>query len=356
MAVPSSFRKLAAWYPRLIAMISCVYFAQLYVTYKPSYLRLHDYAMGLERRPFQERDLMRWPLAWAGRFPALQHATAGHALVNSPELLAVQVIGCVSLLLAGWSAVKLYRLVHPAGRVPLLPWALMIVVAIFDLVLTVPFSFPYDLPAMAFLGWGTYLVFARRFRWLLPLFVVATFNRETTLFLILILLLTAAVRDGRCDWRQVRSQDWLQAAVLGAVWVGVQLLQRHRYAGNGSEAGPRIVGNLHALARPMLWPNILSASAFLLPWIFFNRHRLPDARLRAALLVLPVWVLLLLSVGQILELRIYADITVLVAVAAAVLLEKTVLGARDLREQDLGGKAAGLSTPRDDGTVSLRSR
>ena len=36
--------------------------------------------------------------------------------------------------------------------------------------------------------------------------------------------------------------------------------------------------------------------------------------------ILPVWVLLLLSVGQILELRIYGDISVFVAVCAAFLL------------------------------------
>ncbi|MCA1617007.1 MAG: hypothetical protein LC729_00150 [Acidobacteria bacterium] len=311
--------KIIAGYPRAMLVVACFWFAQLYCTVRHPYINLARYAAGQERMPFQGRDLMRWPMLAASHSAFLQHLTAGRELLRSPEFLVMELAAAISLLLAGWAALKLYRLAAPEAPAPELPFALLIVICLFDFVLTVPYSFPYDLPATAFLGWGTYFAMRRRFWALLPVFLFGTWNRETTLFVIGVVLIAAAVRDGKLCFRSVRPKDWLQTVVLFACWLSITQLQKHHYAANVSEAGPRIAGNLHALANPLLWPNILSASAFLLPYIFFNRHKIAFAPLRASLLLLPFWVLLLLSVGQILELRIYGDVSVFVAVAAALI-------------------------------------
>ena len=312
--------KLVALYPRAMLVVACIWFAQLYCTLRHPYIDLARYAAGQERMPLQGRDLMRWPLLAASHSAFLQHFTAGRSLLRSPEFLVMELIAAVSLLLAGWAAIKLYRLADPGAPLPELSFALLIVLCLFDFVLTVPFSFPYDLPATAFLGWGTYFILRRRFLALLPIFVFGTWHRETTLFLIGVLLLAAAARSGRLAWRNLRALDVAQAAFLLALWLAILAAQKHAYAHNPSEAGSRIAGNLHNLANPLLWPNILSASAFLLPYVYFNRRRIAFAPLRASLLLLPFWVLLLLSVGQILELRIYGDISVLIAVAASTIV------------------------------------
>ena len=309
----------AAWYPRVALLFACVYFAQLYTTLKPSYLDLPAYALGQERMPFQARELMRYPLLLAGRSALLQRLTAGRSAVHTPELLALELSNCVCLALAGWAAVKLYRVYDSRSHMPWLPFALLIVICLFDFYLTVPFSFPYDLPATIFLGWGTYFVATRQFGFLLPVFVLGTWNRETTLFLILLMISMAFTRGGRWTWRSLSGQDILQIALLSALWLSITAGLHHRYAGNLTEAGSRVSGNLQALGHPLLWPNILSASAFLLPWIWLQRDRLP-LPLRAGALLLPFWVLLLLWVGQILELRIYGDISVFVAACAAWLI------------------------------------
>ena len=225
----------------------------------------------------------------------------------------------LSLLFSGWAAVKLYRLAAPNAPLALLPFALLIILCLFDFVLVVPYSFPYDLPATAFLGWGTYFAIQQRFWALLPVFLLGTWNRETTLFLIGVVLIVAAARSGKVAWTNLQARDLLQAAALLAAWILITQLQRHHYGTNPSEAGARVAGNLHSLANPLLWPNILSASAFLLPYIYWNRDKISFAPVRVSLLLLPFWVLLLLSVGQILELRIYGDISVLVAVAASLI-------------------------------------
>lgn len=306
----------AVWYARVALLVACVYFAQLYTSLKPPYLNLRAYALGLERMPFQARELMRYPLLLAGQSALLRRLTAGKAVVNTPELLALELSSCLSLALAGWAAVKLYRVYAPRSRMPWLPFALLIVICLFDFFLTVPFSFPYDLPATMFLGWGTYFVATRQFGSLLPVFVLGTWNRETTLFLILLMISMALTRGGRWAWHSLPRQDVLQIALLSALWLAITVGLHHRYAGNLTEAGSRMSGNLRALGQPLLWPNILSASAFLLPWIWLQRDRLPLS-LRAGALLLPFWILLLLWVGQILELRIYGDISVFVAVCAA---------------------------------------
>ncbi len=299
--------------------VASVWFAQLYCTERHPYIDLTRYAHGRERMPFQGRDLMRWPMLAASHSPTLQHITAGRVLLRSPEFLVMEIVAAISMLLAGWAAVKLYRLAAPDAPLPELPFALLIVVCLFDFVLTVPFSFPYDLPATAFLGWGTYFAMRGRFWALLPVFLLGTWNRETTLFLIGVMSMVAASRRPSM-WSRLPLKDYLQIAALFLGWLGINLLQRHLYAGNPTEAGPRIVGNLQKLANPLLWPNILSASAFLLPFVYLNRHKIAFKPLRASLLLLPFWVLLLLSVGQILELRIYGDISVLVAVAASLII------------------------------------
>ncbi|MGI4830236.1 MAG: hypothetical protein ACRYFU_18835 [Janthinobacterium lividum] len=322
--------KLTAWYPRAILVVACIWFAQVYCTSRHPYIDLARYAVGQERMPFQGRDLMRWPLLAADHSVFLQHITHGRALLHSPDFLMMEIVAIISLLLAGWAAVKLYRFAAPEAPLPLLPFALLIVICLFDFVLTVPFSFPYDLPAMAFLGWGTYFAVQQRFWSLLPIFLLGTWNRETTLFLVGVVLVVAASRSGRVAWRNLRTKDWIDASVLFAAWIAITQWQKHQYAANPSEAGPRISGNLHALANPLLWPNILSASAFLLPYIYLNRGRIKFSPVRSSLLLLPFWVLLLLSVGQILELRIYGDISVLVAVAAALILVSDIVPAKRL--------------------------
>jgi hypothetical protein len=318
--ISSARQWLARWYPRAIVVVAAVYFAELYASRLPSYLDLSAYAEGRERMPFQARELMRYPLLWADRSATLQHLTHGRAVVNSPAQFAVEIIACISLLLAGWVAAKIYRAVSPRARAPWLPFAILIVICLFDFVLTVPYTFPYDLPALMFLGWGLYFVVREQFAWLLLTVAVGTWNRETMLFVVLVFGLSRLMRSGRLRLGSVTKKDVARFLALLAVWAAIVALLHHRYAGNPTEAGARIMGNLHALMRPLLWPNILSASAFLLPYLWLKRERVDSTVLRAAILLLPFWVLGLLSVGQILEVRIYGDISVFVAVCAALIL------------------------------------
>jgi hypothetical protein len=312
------------WYSRAMAVIASIYFVQMYAGLVPQYLNLSRYMRGQERMPFQARELMRYPLLLGSRSSLLQHLANGHKAVNTPELLTLELISCLSLLMAGWASVKIYRFVAPQGRVPYLPWAILLVVCLFDLYCFASYAFPYDLPSLMFLGWGTYFILTRRFAWLLPIFILGTINRETTLFLIFIALLVAMAQDGKIRFSAITRKDVLQLATLSLIWIALYVSLHRLYAGNPSEAGFRVKLNLHYLARPEYWPRILSASAFLLPYVYLKRSSIRSEPLRACLLALPLWVLILLAAGQILELRIYIDISVLIAVAAALILSAEI--------------------------------
>lgn len=313
--------RLVAWYSRIMLVVACLWFASLYCTNHPPYINLAQYARGTERMPFQGRDLMRWPMLAASHSATLQRFTLHRAFLHSPEALVMEVVAAVSVLLAGLAAVRIYRLAAPHAALPALPFALLILLCVFDFILGVPFTFPYDLPSTAFIGWGSYFALQRRFWPLLPIFLLGTWNRETSLFLIGVLAISlSTTEEGHLDPRALRGRDYAQIVALACSWIAILFAHRHMYRNSPTEAGPRIASNLHHLANPLLWPNILSASAFLLPWVFLLRKQITYAPLRNSLLLLPLWVVLLLCVGQILELRIYGDISVPVAAAAALIL------------------------------------
>ena len=318
--------RLADWYSRIIVVFAAAFAAQQYTIQVPPYLDLRKYALGQERMPFQARELMRYPLLWAGNSAFLQRHTTGRAGMNSPERLVLMLVTFAAILLSVWAAQKIDRMYWPKARVPLLPFAILIVVFFFDFYLGVSYSFPYDSMSMMFLGWGLYLVLTGQFWWLLTLFAVATWNRETTVFLILVRGAVALSREGRWRLRAVKLRDAAEIAALCVVWVVIVLVLHHKYAANATEAGSRIATNLHHLARPVLWPGILCGSAFLMPWIYWRRDLISAPRLRACVLVLPLWVLMLFCVGQILEVRIYGDIAVFIAVCAAAILRAELSG------------------------------
>ena len=95
------------------------------------YLNLSRYIRGQERMPFQARELMRYLLLVASHSNLLQRVAKGHQVVNTQDLLMLEIISCISMLLAGWASVKIYRFAAPQGRVPYLPWAILVILCLF---------------------------------------------------------------------------------------------------------------------------------------------------------------------------------------------------------------------------------
>jgi hypothetical protein len=111
--------RLADWYSRIIVVFAAAFAAQQYTIQVPPYLDLRKYALGQERMPFQARELMRYPLLWAGNSAFLQRHTTGRAGMNSPERLVLMLVTFAAILLSVWAAQKIDRMYWPKARVQL---------------------------------------------------------------------------------------------------------------------------------------------------------------------------------------------------------------------------------------------
>ncbi len=319
--------------------LATVNFVRYYIVSLMSYLSLRRYALGTERMPFQGRMLLMWPLRWAGDSALLRRMGSGRTgALRQPELAALNVIGLVAVFAAALLVTRMYRLASKRGDLPYLPWALMIVVCSYNYTghLEQNFLFPYDLASLAFFTAGIYLIYTRRFAWLLVLFPIATLNRETTLFLIPLVGLDAMATQTGLDWRQLRRGLVLaKLAALSVLWGAVELYVHHRFAGNATEAGFRVRMNLAWLSHPKFWPAIAGTCAYLLPFLLLLRTRIADERVRAYVLILWPWIAFMFVYGQIVEERVYGELCALVALAATLILEETLAVRRELAE--LGG-------------------
>ena len=85
--------------------------------------------------------------------------------------------------------------------------------------------YPADMAGLVFFIWGLTLLLERRMAWYYPVFILATFNRETSCFLIVAML---ALEVGRLP------AGWLTLHLLAQslLWLGIKLLLNRWFAGN----------------------------------------------------------------------------------------------------------------------------
>jgi hypothetical protein len=197
----------------------------------------------------------------------------------------------------------------PVGALALAAFGLLL----FNLVLPrrLPVYYPSDLPAVAVFTLG--LLALRRRAWpaYYAVFALGTLNRETTCFLVLAWALTAWRREG---WRSLVAH----AAAQLAIWVAIKATLAQVFAANPgaglyewSHAGGHrfhLETNLRFALNPANWPYWWSGLGFVwLPALFFWRRVTDPAAQRLLLLIIPFLAGMFL-VGNLYELRIYAEL------------------------------------------------
>lgn len=316
----------ASWLWWVTLLLACAQFSLRYVWRDPSYLNLELYAHGGEQMPFQGRVLMAWVLNAAVGTPARAAHWQRLAGRLPPEIadpmhavLLLSTLACVlaAVLLTWRTNVRL------TGNERWSAWAALLVLYMtyFNLVVgNGMWVLPYDLPALAFVCLGVYLVVRRQALWLIPVTAVAFLNRETAIMIPVFHAVyewlrrrreDAGVRDGRGVLVAVSVALQVAICVALKVWIS------HRFRGNpvihGAGSGAfelQLGANLRWLTRPPQWPLLASTSGFLLPLIVLNLRFVRDRAFAAASAVTgAVWLALLLVVGVLLEIRIYNEWT-----------------------------------------------
>lgn len=268
-----------------IYLMAAVQFVWCYMSLSESWMDTRLYEMGLDRMPYQGRMLMRWPLEWA-HSSALFHFMADplrwshywFSRHDAPEVVVQAVINVVCVLVAGYLTTKLYEASSRTGlfRDLVFPVFLVACTATYIMHTAQNLRFPYDLPSLAFFSVAMYLIYFRKhWGYFVALFVVATVNRETTLFLLPLFMLDRAVEDGKLNWRLLfRPQTMAVVAPLGLAWIGWEGFVHHLYAHNPTEMYPRLWWNEKSLLLVYAWPQLLSTCGFLLPFVVLLRRKI----------------------------------------------------------------------------------
>ena len=320
-------------------------FVRYYVVSTTFYLSMPRYLAGQERLPFQERVLpilLMWPINHSVFFMhRVSHRRGGFDApsASDPQTIAFYLLSLVSFSVASYLVWRLYRVLTHSGALSYLVFPAFMVLTLWTYVVHIDanFSYPYDLPSLAFFTAGLLAIYTRHFWPLAAILLVGTANRETTLFLIGLYILDAASRDipesvlertnGHLALRErfsLRQVPWPRAILLFVLWLAVKLpLAYHFRHNDNSENFVRIATNLGRL-KPRLWPTLLNICGYLLPIVIIFRSRLRPLRFANYLYILPFWFMVMFYTGVILETRIYGELCSYTAVAVVLLLEDHV--------------------------------
>jgi hypothetical protein len=315
-------------------ILATVQFIWFYLSRVPSCLDLLTYEAWRERTPFQYRLLMVYPLRWA-HHNALLVALAAHLTrlpgwfprPVHPEGILEAVIDLVCVATAGVVARRIYQAASRTRALAGLVYPLTLAMAAttYAMLTISHFRFVYDLPSLALFSIGLYLIyFHYRPWWFVALFTVATLNRETSLFLLVIYAIDCSLTaDGRINWRNlIRPKFMAIFASLSVYWVGWHLWVVQRFAANPvANTADRLLMNVGVIGVPLSWPQILALGCYCVPLLVVNRGLVQDPRLRAWYWVLPVWFLFMMRYGLMSEIRLFGELIPYFACLVALICE-----------------------------------
>ena len=330
----------------LVFLYACatLQFVRYYCKSTDFYLNMSAYLSGHERLPFQERVfpivLLRPMFASHWLMGHLAHANGAF----TPELGPFYILSLVSLAIAGIYTQKLYALVSGLRSLSFLVYPIFLFAMMWSYAIhsEANYSYPYDLPGVAFFAAGLYYVYKRSYIGLFLVILIGTFNRETTLFLIALYVIDSASRAvlsprlasasrpqpesgsagllGRFDLRLV---SWTKAAALCIVWAAIKLFLTHHFARNSNaENFLRIDYNLSRLSVRLL-PALLNICGYTIPVVVIFHRLLRPVRFQNYLWVLPVWIGIMFCSGVLVETRIYGELCPFAAVALVLIMEES---------------------------------
>jgi hypothetical protein len=319
----------------------CLHFALTYGAV-PDFLDLNAYMNGLEKTPYQCRVLMMWVFQLVATKHALVSAAVHVQRMHVPDIFKTpqQLVQIVVTFASMFGAVLATAgtLTRLTGDWIFSRWMslTLIYMAYFNLAPAgwmLHYTFPYDVPSLMFFCMGIYLFVGGKDWIYYLLFPIATLNRETTFFLTFFMLIwkwrEMLRRDGR-----LTTRDWAtlaaHAVTQGAIWIAIKLWVTHRFAGNqpdygGSPTPPPLINkvllNIHMILPPQQWAVYLSLFGFLLPAIWVGRRWIRNDGVTWCLtIVTPLWVLGMLIVGLIPEIRIFSELSAMLVPALGLIV------------------------------------
>jgi hypothetical protein len=183
---------------------------------------------------------------------------------------------------------------------------------------------PYDMPSVAMWATVLWLSYRRHILILLVAFVLATVNRETVIIL-------APCVTAIFYWRHkmALSRAVLLGATMLVIWVLAKLALYKVFQGNPHDGNGLAVmtlwKNAHLISNPAHWPQILSSWAFLSIPFAMHWHHITDPCQRVFKWVVVCMLGILLVTGILIETRIFGELSLLVVLCLAGVLNDWLL-------------------------------
>ncbi|WGF87316.1 hypothetical protein [Marinivivus vitaminiproducens] len=314
----------------LLAVLFALWFAHhhVFATERNGNADLPGLIDGTADPPYRYRFLM--PLLLRGMHDAA--AAAGLPVETETLAFAADAVSALALVAAFAGLVGRYVASRPFARLAGLSLMLPLVWHFVAPDRLNPY-YPWDIPQILAFALGLRCLAIDRLAGFHAVFVAATFNRETSIVLTLLLVTGWA---GRRPWRSLIGHAALQAAAWLAIRAGAILWLGGQRGVTSLEPG---IGDIpqndlfwatgwlnldHFVREP--WDLIELASIFvfgLIPLALFAT-RVPCAMVRRMLLVVPAFLAMTWLVGLVLEFRIYGEMIPLVWLALVLLAAKSL--------------------------------
>ena len=312
--------KLRFWGLILAAVFASYYIADLRLHNNREYpeARLMDLLHMKGAKPFQYRVLI----------PALQ---AGILQTLEPRGLTPAQVFCwtdaLFLFLTYLAFRKLLGLVAGPSEINGIASFGIFLVLPFHYLLFPTFYYPYDIPSVCVFTYCTALIYQKNWLLLYPVFIFGAFNRETVIFIPLLLVLTS--------FRRIPASSlWIHVCSLSFIWIAIKLLLFFLFLKNpgASFIETHMMLNLHKLAKLSFYPVLLSIFGFLWIPVFLWISLIQNDFIKQSLWLFPIFYIVVFATGNLDELRIFGEISGIV-LAAFVLILYHYTESRELRPQ-----------------------
>lgn len=295
----SSAQRLSRLGYLVLAALASYYFTHLWfeLTYEFRGAPWMPIVNGTAQTPFQYRVLVPWIVRLLSGM-----RIAGVGPLTIPSLLFWGEFIAVFLLVFAFRTYL--RFFWEERSACLLSFSLFLVLP-YNLILNrvLALRYPSDIPSILFFTLGLVLLHRRNWVLFYPLLAVATLNRETSCFLTVAYV---AVALGREKGTRIALQVCAQLLLWCAIKYWLHLL----YLSNPGEGLClwNVRANLDFLTQPRAYPLFLSNLGYCwIPVLLFWR-RIPDCFVRRTVAVVPVFFAGMFLVGNMWELRIYAEL------------------------------------------------
>lgn len=198
-----------------------------------------------------------------------------------------------------------------------LAFSLFLALPLFYLLPTIyPFYFPSDIPSVFFFTVGLIALYKQNWKLYYPVFIIATFNRETSCFLTMLYVI---IYFSKKNNREVI----LHGAIQAAIWLSIKIFLFELYKGN---VGVGILenhfsANLEYLSTLKNYPYLLSMFLFIgLPTIFSSLIK--DTFFRRSVWIIIPFFAGMMIVANIYELRIYGELIPIYLTAFLIILRE----------------------------------